>query len=139
VLVDTLGLILEVQVQPANLQDRDGAKQLLVPLRDNKHWRLQKIWADGSYRGEELEQWIWDLRQGRGRRKIHLEIVSKSPTGRFVVLPRRWVVERTFAWLGRSRRLSKDYEALRETSHTLVLIAMIHLMAKRLAKHHNDF
>jgi len=125
--------VLEVQVQPANMQDRDGARQLLVPLKDNQHWRLRKIWADGSYRGE-LEQWVWNLRHGRGRRRIHLEIVSKPFTGTFVVLPRRWVVERTFAWLGRSRRLSKDYEALCETSQTLVVIAMIHLMAKRLAK-----
>lgn len=126
--------MLEVQVQPANLQDRDGAKELLSPLKQNKHWRLQKIWADGSYRGE-LEQWVWNLRQGRGKRRIHLEIVAKSSTRTFVVLPRRWVVERTFAWLGRSRRLSKDYEALCETSQTFVFIAMIHLMARRLAKH----
>ena len=123
---------MEVQVQPANWQDRDGAKELLLPLKDNKHWRLQKIWADGNYRGE-LEQWVWNLRQGRGRRRIHLEIVAKSPTGTFVVLPKRWIVERTFAWLGRSRRLSKDYEALCETSQIFVVVAMIHLMAKRLA------
>lgn len=123
---------MEVQVQPANWQDRDGAKELLLPLKDNKHWRLQKIWADGNYRGE-LEQWVWNLRQGRGRRRIHLEIVAKSPTGTFVVLPKRWIVERTFAWLGRSRRLSKDYEALCETSQIFVIVAMIHLMAKRLA------
>jgi len=132
--VDTLGLVLEVQVQPADLQDRDGAKELLLPLKENKHWRLQKIWADSNYRGE-LEQWVWNLRQGRGKRRIHLEIVAKSSTGTFVVLPRRWVVERSFAWLGRSRRLSKDYEALCETSQAFVFIAMIHLMAKRLAKH----
>jgi len=126
--------VLEVQVQPANLQDRDGAKELLSPLKQNKHWRLQKIWADGNYRGE-LEQWVWNLRQGRGKRRIHLEIVAKSSTATLVILPRRWVVERTFAWLGRSRRLSKDYEALCETSQTFVFLAMIHLMARRLAKH----
>ena len=126
-------MVLEAQVQPANTQDRDGARQLLDPLKDNQHWRLRKIWADGSYRGE-LEQWVWNLRQGRGKRRIHLEIVAKSATGTFAVLPRRWVVERTFAWLGRSRRLSKDYEALCETSQTLVFVSMIHLMAKRLAK-----
>jgi len=126
--------VLEVQVQPANLQDRDGAKELLSPLKQNKHWRLQKIWADGNYRGE-LEQGVWNLRQGRGKRRIHLEIVAKSSTATFVILPRRWVVERTFAWLGRSRRLSKDYETLCETSQTFVFLAMIHLMARRLAKH----
>jgi hypothetical protein len=125
--------VLEVQIQPANTQDRDGARQLLTPLKDNQHWRLRKIWADGSYRGE-LEQWVWNLRGGRGRRRIHLEIVSKASIETFAVLPRRWVVERTFAWLGRSRRLSKDYEALCETSQSLVSIAMIHLMARRFAK-----
>lgn len=124
--------MLEVRVQPANLQDRDGARQLLAPLQDPPHWRLRKIWADASYRGE-LESWVWHLRQGRGHRRIHLEIVCKSAAASFAVLPRRWVVERTFAWLGRSRRLSKDYEALCETGEVLVWIAMIHLMVKRLA------
>jgi putative transposase len=127
-----LGLLLEVQVQPANLQDRQGAKELLAPLQAHRHWRLRRIWADGSYQGE-LEQWVWNLRQGRGHRRIHLEIVSKSGAGSFAVLPRRWVVERTFAWLGRSRRLSKDYEALCETSEAWMWVAMIHLMTKRLA------
>ncbi len=125
--------MLEAQIQPADIQDRVGAKELLVPLKDNQHWRLRKIWADGSYRGE-LESWVWNLRQGRGRRRIHLEIVAKPSTGAFAVLPRRWVVERTFAWLGRSRRLSKDYEALCETSQAWLLVAMIHLMTKRLAQ-----
>lgn len=138
VLVDTLGLVLEAQIQPANTQDRDGAKELLMPLKNNHHWRLRKIWADGSYRGE-LHQWLWCLRQGRGRRRIHLEIVSKLPSGAFAVLPKRWVVERTFAWLGRCRRLSKDYEGLCETSQTLVFIAMIHLMTKRLANAQPNF
>jgi len=129
--VDTLGLVLEVQVQPANLQDRQGAKEVLSPLT-HKHWRVKKIWADGNYRGE-LQAWVWNLRQGRGKRRIELEIVEKAPGNSFVVLPKRWIVERSFAWLGRSRRLSKDYEALCETGQTLILIAMIHLMAKRLA------
>ncbi len=129
--MDTLGLVLEAQVQPANLQDRDGAKEVLSPLAD-KHWRLSKIWADGGYRGE-LAAWVWNLRQGRGKRRIHLEIVEKAQGNGFVVLPKRWIVERSFAWLGRSRRLSKDYEALCETGETLIWIAMIHLMTKRLA------
>lgn len=120
-------------MQPAHLQDRQGAKPLLAPLQDHRHWRLRTIWADGSYQGE-LVQWVWNLRSGRGHRRIHLQIVAKSAAGTFAVLPRRWVVERTFAWLGRSRRLSKDYEALCETSETWVWVAMIHLMTKRLAK-----
>ena len=130
--MDTPGWVLEVRVQPADVQDRDGAKPVLEPLAF-RHWRLRKIWADGGYRGE-LETWVWNLRHGRGKRRVHLEIVEKASAHSFVVLPKRWIVERTFAWLGRSRRLSKDYEALCETSETLIFIAMTHLMTKRLAK-----
>jgi len=129
--VDTLGLVLEVQVQPADWQDRDGAKAVLFPLL-HRHWRVTKIWADGGYRGELIE-WVRNLRRGRGHRRLDLEIVEKPAGAGFVVLPKRWVVERTFAWLGRSRRLSKDYEALPETGQALIWIAMIHLMTKRLA------
>jgi len=125
-------LILEVHVHAADVQDAAGAKDLLLRLK-TKHWRLKKIWADGSYRGPLME-WIHNLRQGRGHRRIELEIVAKSGSGKFVVLPKRWIVERTFAWLGRSRRLSKDYEALCETTETWILIAMIYLMTRRLAR-----
>ena len=121
-----------MQVQPANRQDRDGARELLAPLT-TKHWRLRKIWADGNYRGE-LIGWVWALRHGQGRRRIQLEIVEKVSDTGFVVLPKRWIVERSFAWLGRSRRLSKDYEALCDTSRTLILIAMTQLMTRRLAR-----
>jgi putative transposase len=131
-LVDTLGLVLEVRVHAASVQDRDGAKLVLQPLK-GKHWRLKKIWADEAYRGE-LSEWVKRLREGRGHRRIELEIVAKSAEGNFVILPKRWIVERTFAWLGRSRRLSKDYEALCETVEAWILIAMIYLMTKRLAK-----
>lgn len=134
ILVDTLGLILEVHVQAANIQDPAGAKEFLLRLK-TKHWRLKKIWADASYRGQLIE-WIHNLRQGHGHRRIELEIVAKSETGKFVVLPKRWIVERTFGWLGRSRRLSKDYEALCDTTETWILLAMIYLMVKRLALRH---
>jgi putative transposase len=130
--VDTLGLVLEVRVHAADVQDRDGARIVLTPLK-KKHWRLKKIWADANYRGELIE-WVRNLRQGRGRRRIELEIVAKSPEGGFVVLPKRWIVERTFAWCGRSRRLSKDFEALCETVETWILLAMIHLITKRLTR-----
>lgn len=130
-MVDTQGLILEVRVHAADIQDRDGAKELLRALRE-EHWRLKKIWADASYRGE-LIAWVYDLRQGRGHRRIALEIVAKAQGTVFVVLPKRWIVERTFGWLGRSRRLSKDYEALCETSEVWIRIAMIYLMTNRLA------
>lgn len=133
-MTDTLGLILELRVHPANIQDPSGAKELLLRLK-TKHWRLKKIWADERYRGELLE-WVHQLRQGRGHRRIELEIVAKTAVGKFVVLPKRWIVERTFAWFGQSRRLSKDYEALCETTETWILIAMIYLMARRLARHH---
>ncbi len=125
--------MLEVRVHAASLQDRDGAKIVLRPLVE-KHWRLKKIWAGEAYRGELIE-WVSKLRQGRGHRGIELEIVAKSAEGNFVLLPKRWIVERTFAWLGRSRRLSKDYEALCETVEAWILIAMIYLMTKRLARH----
>ena len=124
--------MLEVRVQAADIQDRDAARELLRPLKE-KHWRLKKIWADSNYRGE-LIQWLHDLRNGRGHRRIELEIVAKAQGSRFVVLPKRWIVERTFGWLGRSRRLSKDYEALCETTEAWIFIAMIYLMTKRLAR-----
>jgi putative transposase len=130
--VDTLGLVLEVRVHAADIQDRDGAKLVLQPLK-TKHWRLKKIWADAGYRGK-LGPWLHNLRSGRGHRRIQLEIVAKAKGSQFVVLPKRWLVERTFAWLGRSRRLSKDYEALCETVETWVYIAMIDLMIARLAR-----
>lgn len=131
-MVDTLGLLLEIRVHAADIQDRDGAKQVLDALRE-KHWRLKKIWADENYRGELLE-WVHNLRHGHGHRRIQLEVVAKVKGHEFVVLPKRWIVERTFAWLGRSRRLSKDYEGLCETVEAWILIAMSYLMSKRLAR-----
>lgn len=130
--MDTLGLVLEVRVLAADVQDRDGAKPVLEPLK-KKHWRLKKIWADESYRGE-LVEWVRNLRHGRGHRRLQLEIVAKAKGRQFVVLPKRWIVERTFAWFGRARRLSKDYEALCETVEAWIYIAMIYLMTKRLAE-----
>ena len=92
--------------------------------------RLLLIWADGGYSGRPLRDWVLDLAGWV------LDIVKRSDdTTGFVVLPRRWVVERTLAWLGRYRRLSKDYEELPETSEALIYIAMTHLMLKRLARH----
>ena len=125
VVVDTLGLLLAVVVHAANLQDRDGAKLVLAKLH-GRFERLRLIWADGGYAGALLE---WAQSFGGWL----LEIVHRTEKHRFEVLPRRWVVERTFAWLGRHRRLSKDYEALAETSEALIHIAMIYLMLHRLA------
>jgi putative transposase len=122
-------LVIAVVVHSANIQDRDGAKILLERIRDSFR-RIQLIWADGGYAGK-LIQWVSALRPGR---PLKLEIVKRSDKVKgFYVLPRRWVVERTFGWLGRHRRLSKDYEYLTETSESMIRIAMIKLMARRLA------
>lgn len=126
-LVDTLGLLLLVVVHAANLQDRDGAK--LVCLRATRQYpRLRLIWADGGYRGK-LVGWVATVCQWT------LTIVKQRGTG-FQVLPKRWIVERTFAWLLRFRRLSKDYEFLTETSEAMIQVAMIDLMVRRLARQH---
>ncbi len=115
-----------VVVHTANIQDRDGAKLVMERIR-GKFARLRLIWADGGYQGK-LIAWVQTC--------FHctLEIVKRSDDliG-FSVLPRRWVVERTFGWLGRYRRLSKDYEYKTEHSEAMILIAMINLMSKRLA------
>ncbi len=129
ILVDTVGLVLVAVVHAASIQDRDGAKQVLTYLK-HRFTRLRHIWADGGYSGE-LIKWAHQLRK---RNRLRLEIVKRSDDAKgFVVLPRRWVVERTFAWLSFHRRLSKDYEALPKTSESLIYIAMIRLMLKRLA------
>lgn len=129
ILVDTLGLILLVCVHAANVQDRDGARLLLRPLRERFGW-LRCIWADGGYAGT-LVEWVRNLWPGRGRR---LQIVARDRTLKyFAVLPKRWIVERTFAWLGRYRRLNRDYERTTTSSEAFVYIAMIRLMTRRLA------
>ena len=124
--MDTLGLILAVVVHAASVQDRDGAKLVLAKLAGHFP-RLQLLWADGSYAGKLID-WVKETCGWA------LEIVKRSDdaTG-FEVLPKRWIVERTFAWLGRYRRLSKDYEATTASGEAWVTIAMIHLMVRRLA------
>ncbi|MEO1765225.1 MAG: IS5 family transposase [Cyanobacteria bacterium J06629_18] len=131
ILVDTMGLILVVVVHAASIQDRDGAKLVLDKLR-YLFPRLYLIWADGGYAGKLI---------GWARYFIGcaIEIVKRSDDTSFKVLPRRWVVERTFAWLGRYRRLSKDYEYLSQTSETMIYAAMTHLMLGRLARRKNRF
>ena len=124
--VDTLGLILAVVVHPANVQDRDGAKRVLIKLK-GQFERLQLIWADGGYSGVLID---WVHKFGGWI----LEIVRRCDDVKgFKILPHRWVVERTFGWLGRYRRLSKDYEELTETSEAMIYLAMINLMTRRLS------
>jgi putative transposase len=126
-LVDTLGLVLMVVVHAANIQDRDGARLLLEKAR-GRFPRLRLIWADGGYTGK-LVDWVKTLCLWV------LEIVKRSDDVKgFQVLLHRWVVERTFGWLGRYRRLSKDYEGLPESSEAMIYIAMIHLMVRRLGR-----
>ena len=126
IVVDTIGLLLAVVVHPADIQDRDGAK-LVINKLVGRFPHLRLIWADAGYAGQ-LVDWVMSLSGWV------LEIVRRPRDRRhFEVLPRRWVVERTLAWLGRCRRLSKDYEALTETTEAWVHIAMIHLMIRRLA------
>jgi putative transposase len=127
-LVDTIGLVLLVMILPANIQDRDGAKQLLAAFFSRKtRRRVKHIWADGGYAGalRETARKLW---------RCALEIVKHCELHTFKVLPRRWVVERTFGWLGRYRRLSRDYERQAQTGETMVYLAMIRLMLTRLGK-----
>lgn len=129
ILVDTMGLILMVLVLPANIQDRDGAKQLLNAFfgQCRARGRVKHIWADGGYAGALLE---WSRKVWR----CTIEIVKRTELHTFKVLPRRWVVERTFGWMGRYRRLSRDYERQAKSGETMVYLAMIRLMLARLGR-----
>jgi putative transposase len=103
---------------------------LLAVLR-SKCSRLRLIWADQAYAGDLLS-WLWALRPWR---KVHLEMVRRPEgTKGFLLLPKRWIVERTFGWFNRYRRLSKDDEYLTQTSEAMLRVAMIHLMGRRLAR-----
>ena len=142
ILVDTMGLLLKVVVHPADMQDREGGKLVLDGVKQT-YPILEKVWADQGYTGGFLK-WAKDSagllvevvypwwRQAKRYTPDLVEDVDPSKT--FHVLPRRWVVERTFAWLGKCRRLSKDYESLPETTEMLVHLAMIRLMLRRLAR-----
>jgi putative transposase len=126
-LVDTLGLVLTVLVTAANVEDRAGAKQLFNTLIPSTWKRLKLIWADSNYTGS-LITWL------KATCGWTLEIIHKRPDQLgFEVLPKRWLVERTFAWLNRQRRLSKDYERSPQTSQGFIYVAMIRLMLKKLA------
>jgi putative transposase len=125
VLVDVLGLILALVVHPADVQDPEGGKQVLAKV-PGVFPHLLKIWADGRYAGKFL---TWAFQFGGW----WVEVVNR-PKGApgFVLLKRRWIVERTFAWLENYHRLSKDHEALPESSENLIYLAMIHVMVRRL-------
>jgi putative transposase len=129
ILVDTLGLLLVVVVHPANIQDRDGAKLVFAKAKLLGSWsRMERVWADGGYAGK-LIAWVASFCQWI------LEIVKRNDDVKgFKLLPKRWVVERTFSWLSNYRRLSKHYEYWNDTGETMIHLAMIHLMLRRLTK-----
>lgn len=122
---DTLGNLLEVVVHAASMQELAGAKEVFAKLDHELVSSLKKVWADGAYTGTLID-WVKETLD------VILEIVKrdKQQTG-FVVLPKRWVVERTFAWLGRYRRLSKDYEHCTKSSEAMIYLASIDMMLKR--------
>jgi transposase len=127
ILTDTIGLPVGMIVHPGNVQDRDGAPDLLANVRSLYPW-LRHVFADGGYAGDKLKGAL----EGAGDWTI--EIVKRSDLAKgFVLLPRRWVVERTFAWLNRNRRLAKDVESTIESAVTWLFIASVKLMTRRLA------
>jgi putative transposase len=129
ILVDVLGLLLVVLVHKASVSEREGAKALLQRAKHKGFKRLVLIWADGGYSGQAMIAWVFGLAAWI------LEIVKRNDEVKgFEVLPHRWIVERTFAWLGRYRRLSKDYEVLTQTSEAWIYAAMVNLMLARLAR-----
>jgi len=128
ILTDTIGLLVAAIVHPADVQDRDGAPRLLNALR-GAFPCLRHIFADGAYGGGKLQAALATLGKW-----TTLEIVKRSDAARgFVVLPRRWVVERTLAWLNRNRRLAQDFEATIESATTWLYVASVKLMSRRLA------
>lgn len=114
-------------VHTADIQDYAGLKLVFEAIR-GRFSRLKLVWADGMY--QRMADWV---ARWRPSRPIRLEVVKREGPG-FKLLKRRWVVERTFAWLGRCRRLSKDYEGTTSSSEAWVKLGMIHLMTRRLVK-----
>jgi transposase len=127
VLVDTLGLLLHAIVHPANMQDRDGGIELLTAL-GARFPLLAKLFADGAYQGPQFREGVAKVRP-----ELTIEIVTRSDQVKgFVVLPKRWIVERTLAWLNRNRRLAKDFENRIRYALAFVRLASIRLMIRKL-------
>ena len=127
ILVDTLGLLLSVVVHPADIQDRDGVYEVLRQARRSFPF-IERIFADAGYQGPRAAQAAADTGSWT------LEIVKRTEAHQFVVLPKRWIVERTFAWATRHRRLARDFERYASTVVAFFRLAMIRLMLRRLTK-----
>jgi putative transposase len=124
IMVDTLGLVLAVVIQSASIQDRDGSKDVIEKLA-NKRKKVVKIFGDGGYRGKLID-WAQE------RFKMDLEIIKRNELSQFKVLPKRWVVERTFSWIDTNRRNSKYYERLNNTGVAMVQLSLLRIMLNRL-------
>ena len=128
IITDTLGCLLLVVVHGAEIQDRNGIKMLLPELKDKIWHGIKKIFADAGYSGLPIIEWT------KKNFSWELEIAKRSELGKFKVLPKRWIVERTFAWISFSRRNSKDYERLTQSSQAMTQLAMIRIFIKRIKK-----
>src|SRR5208282_3725836 len=126
ILVDTLGLLLNVVIHPADIQDRDGARLVLDHRTRRLFPFIERIFADAGYQGPKLATAVARTASWK------IEIVKRNELHRFVVLPKRWIVERTFAWISRCRRLAKDFERHARKAAAFVRLAMIRLMLRRL-------
>jgi putative transposase len=132
ILVDTMGLLLAVKVVAASVSEKAGAKQLIEKIWANNLLKelcskLEIVWVDAGYQGDDLYDWVANLTGWLW------EVVKRSDSLKsFVLLPRRWVVERSFAWLSFNRRLSKDYEKLPRNSESALYVAMLPIMLRRL-------
>ena len=128
IITDTNGFLVHTIVHSANIQDRDGAPMVLGDIRYSFPW-LRHVFADGGYAGDKLRKALTKIG------KWQIEIIKRSDRVKgFVVLPRRWVVERTFAWLNRNRRLAKDFENSIASATTWLFMASVQLLARRIAK-----
>ena len=128
ILTDTEGNLVGLVVHEADIQDRDGAPLILASIRSRYPW-LRHIFADGGYAGDKLRKALKRIGEWT------IEIIKRSDTVKgFEVLPRRWVVERTFAWIGRCRRLAKDFEATIASAVAWALVAHIRTLTRRLAR-----
>ena len=126
-LVDTLGMLLDLWVHPADIQDYDAGQEILAEIVAS-YPRLKKVWADSAFGKNGLVEWV---KETTG---VELEIVKRAEgTKGFVVQAKRWIVERTLGWLNGYRGLSKEYTATTESSETMIYLAMINLMLHRLA------